>query len=308
MKLLKSFFLAALIINTLNAQTIPTNRIYDWKKSGLVETLPAYTNTLNMQTLGADVTGVMPSDEVFLIAINQCTATGQSYTIFFPTGVYTFTNTISIILKNNVKLLGSGANTHLIFKTPNICINIRGTADLVNTYSITQNANKRDTYLKSSANTTSLSVFNTNDFMVLKQRATAILSSTWAYNSVGQFLKVKSSNDDTIKFNHEFRKDYLLADTISLFKATPIQNTGIKCMHITRSNSAVNGNTTIQLLYAYNCFLEGVEVDSCFFSHVTLESSGNCEIRGSYFHDAYDYGGGGRGPPPAPAAVAPRAP
>ncbi len=281
-----------LVCNQLAAQTIPVNRVYDWKHSGLIEPLPAYTTTLNMQTAGADVTGVIPSDNIYLSVISQCTVTNQSYTIFFPTGIYTFTNTIN--LKDNVKLEGVGANTHLIFKTAATCVNLQGTINTTTTYSITQTANRYDRFLKSSANTPT-AVINVNDFIAVKQHAATLVNNDWAYNSVGQFFKITAVNADTLKLNHELRKDYALIDTISIYKVSPIQNAGLKCMHITRSNSSVDQIATVQMSYAYNCFAEGIEVDSCFFSHITLDQSFNCQISGSYFHDAYDYGGGGRG-------------
>lgn len=291
MKQLISFFFLFAFANLAFTQTIPTTRVYDWKHAGLAETLPAYTQTINLQVLGADNTGIVPSDAVYLTAINQCTVIGQSYNIYFPAGVYTFSNTIS--LKNNVELTGDNSNTHLVFKTPNSCVNLSGYQTSIPSYSLIQNANRYQNYLLTTPLSGSVTL-TTGDFLVLKQRAATLVTSNWAYNSVGQFFKINGVTADTLNVNHEMRKDYLITDTISIYKTTPIQNAGIKCLKITRSNSAVNQVPTVQFLYAYNCFLEGVEMDSCFFSHVTLEQSGNCQISGSYFHDAYDYGGGGR--------------
>lgn len=275
-----------------NAQTIPVNRVYDWKNAGLTEPLPAYSTTLNMQTAGADITGVIPCDGIFLTTINQCTVTGQSYTIFFPTGIYTFTNTIQ--LKSNVKLEGVGISTHLIFTNPLTCINVQGSTTSAVSYSITQNAIKNNRYILSNANTPTVN-WNAGQFFILKQKAATLVTSNWAYNSVGQFFKINSINADTLKLNHELRKDYAIIDTISMYPVYPIENVGIKCMKITRRNTTVGSYPTIQFLYAYNSYVEGIEMDSCFFSHITLESSGNCQVSGSYFHDAYDYGGNGRG-------------
>ncbi len=288
LKFLALTFLVAIRLSV--AQTIPVNRVYDWKNAGLAEPLPSYSNTLNMQSLGADMTGLIPCDGVFLSAINQCTVPAQSYTILFPSGVYTFTNTIN--LKSNVKLEGAGTTTRLIFTNSVTCINVQGIIS-GNTYSITQSASRYNRYLISNVNASSIQL-STGDFIILKQRAASLVTSTWAYNSVGQFLKITNTPADTLKLNHQLRKDYLITDTITFYKTFPIQNTGIKCMHITRRNTNVGSYPTIQFLYAYNCYVEGVEMDSCFFSHITFESSGNCQVSGSYFHDAYDYGGNGR--------------
>ncbi len=290
-KRITTTLLLAAVICLAKAQTIPTNRVYDWKNAGLAQPLPAYSNTLNMQTAGADITGVIPCDGVFLATINQCTVTGQSYTIFFPTGIYTFTNTIQ--LKSNVKLEGVGVTTHLIFKNSLTCINAQGSTSSAVSYSITQNGIKNNRFLKSNVNTPSIN-WNVGQFFILKQKAASLVTSNWAYNSVGQFFKINSINADTLKLNHELRKNYAITDTINLYPVYPIENVGIKCMKITRRNTTVGSYPTIQFLYAYNSYVEGIEMDSCFFSHITLESSGNCQISGSFFHDAYNYGSGGR--------------
>jgi hypothetical protein len=47
--------------------------------------------------------------------------------------------------------------------------------------------------------------------------------------------------------------------------------------------------------YATNCYINGVEMDSCNYAHVTFSASSHCAVRNSYFHDAYSYGGGGKG-------------
>lgn len=289
----KWFFLVMLFLTTMvaNAQVIPINRVYDWMHAGLVETLPAYTTTLNMQTAGADVTGVIPSDAIYLSVISQCTVMNQSYTIFFPEGTYTFTNAIS--LKSNVMLKGVGGDTRLIFTNSGNCINLQGSVNEVTTYSITQTGQRYNRFLISSANMPSIAL-TPNDFIVLKQRAAYLVNNNWAYNSVGQLFKITAIAGDTLKLNHELRKEYALNDTISLYKVSPIQHAGLKCMHITRRNTNVNQSPTIQFLLAYHCFTESIEVDSCFFAHIALEQSGNCQISESYFHDAYDYGGGGR--------------
>lgn len=285
-------FILSFVTALITAQTTPSNRVYDWEHAGLIEPLPAYTTTLNMQTSGADVTGILPSDDVYLSVISQCTVTNQSYTIFFPMGVYTFTNTIH--LKDNVKLEGVGADTRLIFTNNGTCVNLQGVTNTTTTYSITQTGNRYDRFLKSSANGSSITMINANDFIVLKQRAAYLVNNSWAYNSVGQFFKITAIADDTLKLNHELRKNYALNDTISLYKVSPIKNAGLKCLRITRRNANITQSATIQFTSAYNCFAEGIEMDSCFFSHITLEQSANCQVSGSYFHDAYDYGGGGR--------------
>ena len=60
-------------------------------------------------------------------------------------------------------------------------------------------------------------------------------------------------------------------------------------------NTAPEQASSIHFTYAENCWVSGIESNKTTFAHVEFEGVSNSKVEKSYFYDAFEYGGGGRG-------------
>ena len=72
------------------------------------------------------------------------------------------------------------------------------------------------------------------------------------------------------------------------------ENTGIECLKIIREDVSVNQVSNLKFSRTANCWVSGIESDKCNFAHIDAEYSSNLSISKSYFHDAHNYGSGGK--------------
>ena len=72
-----------------------------------------------------------------------------------------------------------------------------------------------------------------------------------------------------------------------------VEGAGIQGLYITRTPSY--DHATIEIKNAVASWIRDCESENTLVSHVTASSSLWCEIRDSYMHHSYDYGGGGHG-------------
>lgn len=84
-------------------------------------------------------------------------------------------------------------------------------------------------------------------------------------------------------------------DTPRIVKIEARQQVAIEYLAIIRKDESTVKTSNILFQYAANCRVKCIESDFCDFAHVEVAQSTNVEIRGSYFHHAFDYGGGGKG-------------
>jgi hypothetical protein len=78
-------------------------------------------------------------------------------------------------------------------------------------------------------------------------------------------------------------------------KIIPVSNVGIECISFERiDNCAPEQASTIHFDYAVNCWVNGIESNKTTFAHIEASHSSNLSVTHSYFHHAFDYGGGGR--------------
>src|SRR5690349_87998 len=96
-----SLFLLIFLHQLLFAQVIPADRRTDWTLAGYRDTIPTYSNEVNITSFGGVGDGVTTNNTALQNAI--ASLNGGSGTIYFPSGNFRFTASItlrdSIVLK-----------------------------------------------------------------------------------------------------------------------------------------------------------------------------------------------------------------
>ena len=273
------------------AQVLPANRSVDWKIVGYKGIIPNYSTLININNFGGDDTGLTSNTAALTNAVNSLT--GNSGIIYFPEGTYLFNSPITLpsgiiirgvssdstILKFN---LGGGSSTDAI------TINGSLTTTHVN---LSSKASKDSTFI----NVVSATNFLPGDYIKLSFNDSSIISSSWAYGTVGQIAQIAGITGNKIFLESPLRLNYDLSKHPKITKLTMVQGVGIECVKIQRMDATTNQTSNINYNYTAQCWIKGVESDKCNFAHIGLNNSTNIKIYDSYFHDAHAYGGGGQG-------------
>lgn len=275
--------------HTVSAQVAPQARITDWSKAGLQDSVPVYSNVVNIMNYGGNNTGLIPNDLAFLTAL--LALNNHAGTIFFPAGSYLFNQTIS--LPDSTIIKGNGKDqTKLLFDlngSAQNMIDIRGTKGSV-VWNINQPILKNDTTLFLS-NTNNL---NTGDWIQLYCNDNNLITSSWATNTVGQVVQIKKITGTDITVDAPIRRSYSSTSVPQFVKLTPVKGAGIECLYIERVDSTAQQTSNISFTNAVYCWTIGIESNQTNFAHIELTRSAHILVRGNYFHHAHGYGGNGQ--------------
>lgn len=288
--MIKKILITLLAIHRIAAaQILPADRITDWSLAGYQDSIPAYSNTVNITAYGAVGDGIAVNDSCIQNAI--AALNGLSGVVYFPAGNYYFTQSIN--LPDSVVLRSAGADsTTLSFNLNgnNNLINIRGSIGTT-VARFNGDATQGDTYIILD----DASMISAGDYLRISFNDVPLLYSSWAYGSVGQVVRVESVLNNRVNIHSPLRRSYSTSDSAKVGIVTPRKGCGIECLKIDRLDASAGQTTNIDLTYAAYCWLRGVESNNCNFTHVGLSASTNIEITGCYFHHAHAYGGGGQG-------------
>lgn len=284
-----SVILACLAYSSV-AQTISQSRLTDWSTAGHTDTLPVFSNTVNIMNHGAVADGSTANDNAFTAALSALNS--QPGTIYLPAGDYLFTQGITIN-RDSVVIKGDGANTRLIFDMG---------GSIVNAINITGNFAPGNLPLKEhiykNTNycvlTTTATVFK-GDHLMVNDKDAALVFSPWAIETLGQILEVERVSNDTVYFNNEFRRNYLNTANVGIKKVAVQKAVGLECMYIERKDPTTQQTSNISFNKTANCWVIGVESNKCNYSHIVMDYSSHNLVRGCYFHHAHAYGSGGQG-------------
>jgi Pectate lyase superfamily protein len=283
-----SFFLTVITHCTLS-QVIPSSRNTDWTLAGYHGTIPVYPVVKNITDYGGSGNGVIGNDLALQNAIGSLN--NQNGIIYFPAGIFLFNAPIT--LGSGVVLKGEGA-TNSILK-----FNLAGSGSLITVAGTASNAvaNITSSILRdaSSLITDNASLFRVNDYVKIYQNDAALVNDSWALESVGQIIHIENIAGNTITFSNPLRRNYLLADAPKIRKLEMKTGVGIECLKIKRMDSTIQQTSNLFFSNAANCWVKGVESDSCNFAHIQITGSTHIEITNSYFHGAFGYGAGGQG-------------
>lgn len=286
-----------LILISLNcfAQIIPSERSYDFKSAGFGRgQKPEITKTINIMDFGGDASGDKSNNEALNSAMNS--AKGSAVRIYFPSGIYNFDK--PIVLRDSIVIAGSGIQGTFFQMNPEFgidCIKVHGQIDNIE-YKVIDSIRKNDDNIFTNNNDSIL----LKDWLLLYQKDTSLLASTWAFGSIGQIVRINSkvTLDNSINnlfFFQKIRKQYKLSDSIYIRKVKPIQCVGIENLTLTRPSTKSFQTSNIAINYAVNCWVECVESINANFANVAISNSSNISVTGCYFHDPVGFGGGGEG-------------
>ena len=281
-------FLLIVIVYCSYSQVIPSSRSTNWSLAGYAGIIPVYTAVENITDHGGSGNGITLNDAALQNAITALN--GQAGIIYFPAGAYLFNS--PVMLRSGLVLKGEGSDyTKLQF-------NLAGSNDLVTIAGSTSAsiANITSSVFKdqSSLDVDNPSLFQVNDYIKIYQNDAALVNDAWALESVGQVIHIENISGNTIYFTNPLRRNYLLADAPRIRRFTMITGSGIECLKIKRMDQTTTPlpKSNIYFSNAANCWVKGVESDSCNFAHIQIANSSNIEISNCYFHGAFGYAGG----------------
>jgi hypothetical protein len=283
-------FLLWLITSTMqiDAQELGLERSTDWTIAGL-STAPCYpVESLNISDFNADPTGVIPCDDAFTAA--QTARKGLSL-IYFPPGIYRFEKTL--VLQDSQIIRGRGADSTLFQ------FDLGGSGDLIlasgaltNTITPLSDAGQvGDAFIVVSDS----EIWKAGDIARISKFDEDLVNNAWAYHTVAQIIRIESITLDTLFIDQPLRTVFPLDRDPVLRKINPRLNVGIECLAIERIDASAGQTKNIHFRYAADCWVRGVESFRCNFGHLVLDGCSHIEVIGSYFHHAFDYGGGGKG-------------
>ncbi len=272
-------------------QVLPADRSVDWSLAGYRGAIPDYPTVVSITNYGGSGDGVSINDSAFTGAVNSLS--GADGVIYFPSGTYLFNSPIT--LRSGLVIRGSGADS------TTIKLNLGGT-----------NSSDAITIFGSASNTTALLISNgekdssfiyadstwtfaSGDYVQLSLNDSSLLYSPWAYGSVGQIVKIATVNANKLLLESPLRMSYNLTKNPMITKLNMITGVGIECVRIERMDQTTAQTSNIAYSYTAQCWVSGVESSQCNFAHIEINNSTNLSITGSYFHDAFAYGGGGQG-------------
>ena len=283
------FFL--LFIDVLNAQTVPSERTVDWSSAIKIidqhEMLP-YLEIFE-GTLYSD--GQTPNDEIFRNILKFVEPTGTE--VLLPKGDFLFNEPIDLPPGTILKGYNSYETRFLMdLKGSGNAFVIKG--ELINSdkSNITESFVKGQNFIIVDDG----SSWSSGQWFKLTIDDRDLITSDWARNSVGQICKIAAVSGNTIFLEEALRFQAETSDLPVVTRMDPIQNVGIECININRlDNSSPEQTSNIYFENAVNCWVTGVQSGNCNFGHITISSSSTIQVKRSYFHSAFEYGGGGRG-------------
>ncbi|MCT4582584.1 MAG: T9SS type A sorting domain-containing protein [Flavobacteriales bacterium] len=283
--------IALLSIGIANAQVIPTQRIFEWNKAGL-KTEVNFNDTVFLSDYGAVGDGVTLNDQAFQQALNA--VNNPPTVVIIPNGNFYLTD--PLVLPSNVLLKGQGANhTVLTFKLDSNETDLISMSGSVSSNALNLSANAATFDDKIVLNTNGNTGLNSGDYIQLLKNDSNLITSSWSLNTVGQIVEIDSLNGDSLFLNSKIRTNYPLIKSPYIKKITPIKNAGLECLKIVRKDTQTVHCANVRFNYAINCWVKGIESENCNYSHINLIRSSNIYVADSYFHHAFDYGGGGAG-------------
>lgn len=272
------------------AQVIPAERRTDWTLAGIDGAIPAYTRIENILDHGGSGDGTTSNDVAFQDAL--ASVTGLNAVIFFPAGTYRFN--ASIRLRSGIVLRGEGAANTILRCSPGVNSNQHVIIAEGSLSSIIANITSSVLKDQSSIEVDNPSLFQQGDYIKIYQDDASLVNDSWALGSVAQMLHITNITGNIISFNNPLRRNYLFANAPKIKKVNMVTGAGIECLKLVRTDNSIASLPTsnIYLFCTANCWVKGVESDSCSFAHMQVGNSRNIDISNCYFHGAYDYGSG----------------
>src|SRR5690606_31942793 len=90
-----------------------------------------------------------------------------------------------------------------------------------------------------------VSLFQPGDFIRLYFNDSLLVTSSWAYRSVGQIIRINEIAGDTLMLESPLRMDYPLSLNPQIRKVNAVKGVGIECLKIYRTVTDVFQSSNI---------------------------------------------------------------
>lgn len=258
---------------------VPEDRRTNWSEAGLKPSIRLH------KTVGFKGGSGMSAADNSRILSEQITAAKEGTIITFEAGVYRFNQSIS--MKSGVVLKGEGS------KATFFEFNLGGKGDCIQMFGSRNNTNY--TFESSEVNTQTVpsqKEIAKGDLLFFYNNNRSLLNDDWAKNHFGQ-LSVVEAHEKEIELSDPLRLTYPSGSYYK--KVNPIVEAGVMGIFIKRKDKSSSKVNNIHMKYALHCFVDGIESEKTNYAHVAISHSYGCEVYGSYFHESFSYGSGGKG-------------
>ena len=281
----------------VQSSIIPADRRIDWKPGvpggigDVSQVCPA--NAPSVTDFGAVGDGVADDYPAFAAAVAAAVEPGA---IRVPAGTYLLGS--GLVIDKGVVLCGEGpASSRLVLDADAAGIEI-------------DKYDRGDWVAVAPAPTkgsTTLQVADASSFVV-GQYAELVQANDWNLmdpdniwrndawvpeDAVGQMLAVLAVDGNTLTVDPAVHLDYLAADSPRVRRVALVQGAGLQGLFLQRL--ATFDWPTVIIKNAVASWMRDCESQDTSVAHVVLEEVLWCEIRDSYFHHSFSYGGGGHG-------------
>ena len=262
-----------------------------WTSSGAQRTSP--TTQFDVTDFGAVPDDGQSDSAAFLEAVQQARQGGGVINI--PSGTFQLTETLR--LRSNITLRGAGPDTRLEFDLNDqsgIAIQAEGEGN---------NSLWTDLTEVAEAGTTTLSVSNSGEFSVgdiieLEQVNVEEMTSRpewiveWGEGSEGELARVAAVAPGVVELSSPLVSTYAADRNARVRPLEAVRNVGVESLYLSRLDSGYGHS--IGFRYAADVWVTDVVSEVTTRAHVGLDQVLDCSIEDSVFHDADDFGDGGR--------------
>ncbi|MEO7307503.1 MAG: glycosyl hydrolase family 28-related protein, partial [Ferruginibacter sp.] len=222
----------------------------DWQRAGYPgDAVPAYSLVADIMAFGGNNTGLVSNNVALTNAISSLgSADGV---IYFPAGNYLFTNGIN--LRSGLILRGTGSgSTTLTFDLGS------GSADLITVQGSAGAGTPVTTAVQQYSNqvtVTNPAIASIGNFVKIYQdNETGLINDSWADNTVGQIVYLKSKSGNTFTFYTRHRRAIPLSGAPTAQELNMVTGVGIECLKIKRIDDDPVANQTSNILFNYAAF------------------------------------------------------
>jgi len=271
-------------------QSLQEERKCNWEHAGVRDSSTADYELVSVldYALVADGTASCDSALLNLFADHL----GKPIVVQFDAGVYLFNE--AIVLPDHCVLRGKGAGlTQLRIEHGGSGdgIVLKGGGKSTKSRSLTSSSLKGSNQVLVDFELE----FEKGDWIQFSQSDTDLMHNDWAYGSYGQICQIEEVDGKRIILRDTLRLDLVIERNALATRVDMLEGSGIECLQIKRIDStAPEQSSTIRMEYAANCWVKGVQSDSCTFGHITAIRSSHLGVTQSYFQHGFTYGGGGR--------------
>lgn len=278
------------VISSSFAVGAQMNRHIEWTP-GIPGGIPEVEVVANVKDHGAVGDGVTDDAAAFQKAIDAVDVGA----VLIPAGDYALKNGLEI--SKSIVLRGEGVeNTRLLFDIDD------RTAIAIVKYDRGEWVDVVDGHGFGSQQVTvgDGSLFQAGDFVEIQQENDPEEMYTdpkwktgWSEQSVGQILRVEAVKGNKVTFNKPLYITFRSDLKPQMRTQGLVERAGVEDLYIKLSSQG--DPVTIGMRNAAYCWIRNIESEFTSRNHVGVSASYRCEIRDSYFHHSYDYGGGGHG-------------